>query len=394
MTKRFIRLKELGSNINRNYIPSDLYLKKNNKLQKNEIYNTKTDIQGNQPSIWGSQSNKDIYLIGGSTIESIYVRSSMRPHSRLEKLLLKKGYNYSVFNLGVSGTQTQNIINLILNKLGNKQGSTLVVTLPTNDSNALGLEKNYFSDHWRYASIVPATNKKSTFIKNIDYEPYTRNIKIIIEICKLLELKLFFTTIVYAGFHEEYRILNDIAKSICVEKNIIIIDLQKKFSDKYDFFYDNLHFLPNGSQYYSEIIFNNIKNSLDTDGIKKINDYNICNNLFITEKISWSDYFNVSSLSGVKVIVDAELSLDSYSKQALLSVDYGTESVDTGLIKSSNDEIGYFKYLTAPAGKRIELVIDLEVPVNCMKMRVGLRAWNSKDIKIHYAFVSLINNTV
>lgn len=51
MGKRFVRLKELGCNVNKNYIPNDRYLELNPKLQSNEIYPTKTNDQGNQFSI-------------------------------------------------------------------------------------------------------------------------------------------------------------------------------------------------------------------------------------------------------------------------------------------------------------------------------------------------------
>lgn len=129
--------------------------------------------------------------------------------------MLERGCCYNVFNQGVSGTQTQNIINVIINKLGNKQDSVLVLTLPTNDATVLKLESNYFSDHWRYASLVPAFNKDVPLIKNINYEPYLRNLKIIIKICEILKLKLFITSVIYTGENYKFKNLNEIAKDIC-----------------------------------------------------------------------------------------------------------------------------------------------------------------------------------
>lgn len=390
MSKRFVRLKELNCNMRKNYSPSIEYLEKNEKLQKNEVYPTSTDENGNQFSVYKLGLEKEIYIIEDSTVETMYVRPSMKPHSILQKKLLENGYDYSVFNQGVSGSQLQNIINVIINKLGNKQGKTLILTLPSNDAYVLGLKENYFSDDWRYASVVPASNKNSSLIKNISYEPYIRNLNMIIEVCKLLQLKLFITSIVYTGINLRFKTLNEIARNICNENNVSFIDFEDDFSNRSYLFYDEVHFLPEGCEYYTKIIFDNVKGSLYTDGVNKLDTYRICKDSIIKEKILWSEYFKVSGSNSVKAIVDGEFSSDCDNRQALLSVDYGVENININLAKSSNDDIGYFRYVTAPVGKRIELIYNLEIPSNCIKMRVGLRAWNSKNVKIHNAFVSSV----
>ncbi len=113
-----------------------------------------------------------MYLLGDSSVESVYVRPTMKPHSLLEKSILENGFDYSVYNLGVSGAQTLNIINLTINKLGYKKGSKVVISIPSNDESVLNLEENYYSDDWRYASIVPTVNKASARIQKVDYEPF------------------------------------------------------------------------------------------------------------------------------------------------------------------------------------------------------------------------------
>jgi hypothetical protein len=72
MTKRYIRLKELKPGLLNNYVPSDEYLI-NTRLQKNEIYLAKTNSDGNQDSIWGFKSENNVFLLGDSSIESIYL---------------------------------------------------------------------------------------------------------------------------------------------------------------------------------------------------------------------------------------------------------------------------------------------------------------------------------
>ncbi|MEN2751838.1 SGNH/GDSL hydrolase family protein [Psychrobacter sp. FBL11] len=390
MTKRFIRLKELKADLNKVYTPSEEYLEINTKLQSNEVYNVITNSECNQISTWEHESKDKIYLLGDSSIESIYTRATMRPHSILEKLILESGYNHSVINQGVSGAQSLNILNLIINKLGNKQGSTVIVSLPSNDSSVLSLEGGYYNNHWRYSSIVPALNKNvpRTVIK--DYDAYIRNIEMIISVCRILGLNLFLTSIIYTGENKKYEKLNKLIKSICKSRDTSFINLECFFKSRAHLFYDEVHLLPQGSKEYAEIVFSNIKNVLKTDSDIQMSIHNICDHKDLYEKIFWSEYFDSSNLDNVKVIIDADFCSDCERKQILMSVDYGREDVSTSLLKSSNDKIGYFKYITAPVGKRVELVIDLEIPFNCLEVRVGLRAWDSKNVRVHNAFVSSI----
>ena len=275
MTKRYIRLKELTPNTNKIYTPSDSYLDSINGLQENEVYSIKTDSFGNQASTLERDSTKKIYLLGASTVESIYVKPSARPHTCLEYLLLKNGYDYSVFNLGTSGAHTLSIINVIINKLGNKKGSTLIITLPSNDLSVLSFEKNYFNSHYRFSSIIPALDKSLTYRPILDYEPYTRNLEIITSICKILKISLVFTTIVYTGLDVNLSKLNSVLIDFCKLNDVSIIDFKNKFVDSPDLFYDNLHFLPEGSEAYAKVIFDKIKNNLINSDLDIIRTHNL-----------------------------------------------------------------------------------------------------------------------
>ena len=391
MGKRFIRLKELKPNLNKIYTPSYGYLKSRERLIYNEVYTVRTDSDGNQISPWGAASDQRIYLLGGSSVESIYVKSTLRPHSVLEKTVLENGFSCSVYNLGVSGAQTLNIVNLIVNKLGDKKGSKVVVSIPSNDSSTLNLRDSYYSDDWRYASIVPATNKEPLLTKAVNYDSFKKNIEMIIALCNILELQLYMTSIIYTGENKSYEKLNKIVSDICLSKNIPFIDFEPVFKKSSNYFYDDLHFLPSGSQYYAESIFDAIKSNLKRTNSTIIGKSDICENTTLTNKVVWSEGFKVLNNSIVKVIIDAEFPIDSKSKQALLSVDYGNYDVQSELPISDNSEIGYFKYISAPAGKRIELLLDLKIPDGCNDMRIGLRGWKSHEVKVVKAFVSVVN---
>lgn len=392
MQKRFIRLKEFKPNLNKIYMPSDEYLVSRKNLRKNELYTLRTDSEGNQRSSWGKTADKKIYLLGDSSVESIYIKPTLKPHSALEKMVLENGFDYSVYNLGVSGAQTLNIVNLIINKLGNKKGSIVVVSIPSNDASTLNLKDNYYSDDWRYASIVPADNKEPLLVETVDYYPFKKNIEMIIELCKILQLQLHISSIIYTGKNERYEKLNKITSEICLYKNIPFINFELDLKKMGDLFYDPLHFLSSGSYYYAERIFNAIQHTLIPSNSALITIHNICSNTILTKTMVWSDYIKVSNNNVVTVIVEAEFPMNTESKQALLSVDYGKDSIESELRKSKNSEIGYFEYLSAPTHKRIELLIDLKVPDGCDEIRIGLRGWKSTQVKVIEAVISVLNS--
>lgn len=105
----------------------------------------------------------------------------------------------------------------------------------------------------------------------------------------------------------------------------------------------------------------------------------------------WSESIKLLIGSTIRVIIDADFPMDSPSKQMLLSIDYGKEDIQSELPKSENSEIGYFKYISAPTGKRVELLVDLKVPDGCDKIRFGLRSWKSQQVRVIKASVSVVN---
>ncbi len=391
MQKRTIRLKELGTNINKLYTPTLEYLENCPLLKKNEIYEIKTDEEGNQYSIFGNQSENKIFLLGASTVECLYMGSSKKLHSVLEKTLLINGYNYEVKNLGTSGTHTLNIINLIINKLIDKAGSTVILVLPSNDEGPLQYEKNYFSSHVYHATILPALDKKVKREVDINAELYTRNLGLIKGICDQLKLKLFITSICYTNEAANLNRLNSIAKEYCYNNSIPFLDLEKDFQENQNYFYDKLHFLPEGAAYFSEKLFNFIKDELTQTNEKNLTFLDFKYSHILEKNMVWSETItNISHKTKIKLIIDFE-QIDTSKAPALYAVDYFCTPTSTTLIKSANPEIGYYKYITGKPKKRIERVLDIDIPSNCEKLKVGIRSWEGKGIIIHNAFLSIIN---
>lgn len=389
MSKRYIRLKELGTNLCKIYEPTEKYLYNNPRLDKAEVFFIETNRDGNQTSIYKNKSPNKIYLIGGSTIESMYVRQSKRPHSILEKILLENGYDYSVQNLGASGTHLLNIINLIINKLGNHSGSIVVITLPSNDLGPLSYTEGYFSTHKYYSSLLPATDTEVEKNPSLDKDLYKKQLGFIKAICDLLGLKLIFTSICYSGDHSRLFKLNDIARNYCKDNGILFLDLEKKIKCLEEGFYDQVHFLPKGSLFFANELFKGLLPLLVWDDKKSIKTIHCNSNIKLKKDIVWSDYIEVKDAINIILTIDFKQLTDI--KPALYSVDYDCKPDKTDLTLSGNKEIGYYRYISGLLDKRLEKSFDIFIPPNCQRLRIGLRSWREEGLYLYKSFISIIH---
>lgn len=389
MSKRSIRLKELGVKVNRVLTPSEDYLLKSPLPNKNEIYRIETNEEGNQFGVIGNKSSKKIYILGDSQTECSFVRHSMRMQSILEKNLLVNGYDYEVENLGVSGSQSINVVNLLINKLSNKQGSTVIVMLPSNDVGPLRYADGYFSNHKFYASVIPAVADKVKHNNDLDFELYKRTLGLINVICKQLDLKLVFSTVCYTGEHKDLYKMNNEIRQYCSNNNIKLLDLYDQMKHNDGYFYDLLHFLPEGSEFYTEKLFYFIKDQLIRSKDKRLIVSDFAADGSHLSKMVWSDVVKVGKANSVKLIVDFEHLGDS-SKPALYSVDYFCEPTESKLSKSANKEIGYYQYIEGVKGKRIENIYEIYIPENCSQIKIGLRSWGNDGIILHNAQLQVL----
>ncbi|PKF32868.1 SGNH/GDSL hydrolase family protein [Acinetobacter proteolyticus] len=390
MQKRNIRLKELGININKVYAPALEYLENCPRLNKNEVYEITTDNEGNQPSIFGNESNNKIFMIGDSSIECMYIRNSKKVHTVLEEILLKNGYDYEVKNLGTSGSQTLNIINLIINKLIDKTDSTVVVALPSNDEGPLLYEENYFSPHIYHATILPATERKVKRNTEINTEIYKRNLGLINAICNQLNLKLIFTSICYTTDAQHLKTINNIARDYCNINKIPFLDLEEEFQINSHFFYDKLHFLPEGSVFFAQKLFCFLKDQLIQNSTKNLELFKFNCSGMLEKNTIWSETIsNINDRTKIKLVIDFD-HLENTKTPALYAVDYFDIKTKVSLIKSENPDIGYYKYFSGQPHKRVEKVFNIEIPSDCKEIRVGIRKWDGKGIYIHNAFLSVL----
>ncbi|WP_218209063.1 SGNH/GDSL hydrolase family protein [Acinetobacter sp. F9] len=372
------------------YTPSSDYLENCPALQKNEIYEVRTNKDGNQFGVLGNVSKNKIFMLGASSIECLYLRPSKKIHSVLERFLLENQYDYEVNNLGASGSQSLNIINLLINKLYNKQGSTVILTLPSNDNGPLLYKDGYFSSHRYHSTIIPATDKRVETNTDPDLDLYKRGLGLIKAICEQLELKLILTSICYTGDVDSLNILNNVAREYCKEHEIDFLDLELDFQKNPDFFYDKLHFLPKGSEFFANKIFESLKDSLDKNSEKELRVIDFGCKGLLEKQTLWSDEIIVNPTTKIKLVVDFEHLGDSKAP-ALYVIDYFCDPKQTTLIKSQNPEIGYYKYFSGHQDKRIEKIFDVEIPENCTKIKIGLRPWSKEGIFVHHAFLTILS---
>lgn len=387
--KRSIRLKELGVRLNKIYEPAEDYLSSRPSLNKHEIYHVTTDIEGNQTGILGGENLREVFLLGGSTIESVYLRASKRPHSLLEIMLRSNGYPYVVKNLGVSGSTTIHLINLIINKLYNKPGALVAVSIPTNDLSSLCMENGYFNHHKFFSPLLPATAKsvKRHDLEFINFEDFRKNLLLIKNICESLKLNLVFTTSLYCDKNDGLAMLNRELISFCSENNVSCLNLERDVNDAADY-YDQVHFLENGSHKFAKFLFQFLReNELlgPSQECKPFHKQIINSEMELVERLRWSEWFLLNSdiSHTVKIVCNMEFG-DYENPMALFSVDFeergegGRNMLDGSLKRSTNPEIGFFNYISGVCGKRIERIYTLNLPKECSKFRIGVRSWKGK----------------
>jgi len=391
-TKRSIRLKELKTNLSKVYEPSEEYLAKNPKLCPKEVFYVKTDNEGCQPSVFGNNSEKKLYLLGASTVESIYLRQSARPHSLIEENLLALGYDYEVKNLGASGATLLHILNLITNKLAKNPGNTLILTPPSNDSTCLTFKDEYWSDHWSYAAILPATAKHLAGVKPINIETYRKLLSLIKLTCDIFDLKLVLTTIVHSGDSTALRNLNEVIREFSSQTGVTLIDLEEQMAAPDDLYYDSLHFLSAGASLFSTTICNHLQPILQKNSKKKLETILIAENLILNSEISSPTVLTKDAIK-ITLLIDL-MKISDTEKPLLYFVEYVPQPAKGHISKmflSDNPKIGFFRYIQeCPKEKRLELSLEIELPQESNSVRIGLLPWSHGKSYIYSARLLII----
>ena len=158
-TRRAVRLKEFGTNIQRILTPTPQYLRQTNGTIAEEAYRLETDPDGFiLASGHRSRSGDRTYVLGDSFIECSFVQEGSRICDLMNTQLGQQPG--VVLNGGYSGSTTLNILNGLINRVLPRSPRNVIFALPSNDVLAL-IEHGGF---WnlrdkRYSPIMPIENR-------------------------------------------------------------------------------------------------------------------------------------------------------------------------------------------------------------------------------------------
>lgn len=348
MAKRYIRLKEFIPLTDKFYYPSEEYVASRPLVDINRGCHVKSDKDGflinDIPKL---QDAKEIFVIGGSSVECLYCDFDKRISFLLQEKLLINGYKCICYNMGVSGSTSLNIFNSILNKLIGRSGE-IVFFVPSNDAHALQLPRGYLNSHKYFSNILPALDS------NNENESFEKNDRLFVSLLRLLKFfcdefgfGLKVIGIVRNKNNIKFDKLDSLAEKFCVDNNVVFRKIKNYPEES---FYDSVHLTPIGASHVSCELYD-----LVTLGMQKSKE-NLINVCYLPE----ASYLNFSlKLSNeILVILDVEVFGDIDLPSLLVAFEF----LEPGKLLESeckmmnlrySKSVGYFRYIKLPSkGKR------------------------------------------
>ncbi|MBS7820930.1 hypothetical protein J7552_06475 [Wohlfahrtiimonas chitiniclastica] len=251
--KRSIRLKEFNPSTKFIRIPPNSYYDTRPNLSKNKYYYFHTDEDGFIYNSIEKVYDRDLILIGGSSVENLFVDVDKRVLKYLEEFLFELGLDYNIKNAGTSGASLLHITNMILNKIVIKNNPIIFLFIPSNDSSILNLSHSYWNIDKLNSNLVGIENQ--TILKKSDKGAlfFERMLSTLISICKSFSVELYVFNTIRFKEKPNYKLLDSLAEKICKEQNIIFTNINSLL--QYErFFYDDVHLNAEGSYYLATIL--------------------------------------------------------------------------------------------------------------------------------------------
>jgi hypothetical protein len=208
-----------------------------------------------------------VLLLGGSSVENLYIPQNRRILSRIEDICSGLGKNVKVYNAAISNAHLLHIINIVLNKgIGLRPTCAVYYVTPGLDVLANELDNTF----WNPADGITPIRKSRQELK-IEYVSVYRNknkfedekrlLRTLHEVCRNFNIALFIATWPPYGVYDEFiqkqqpdrstfdaeeaqtANLNAAVRDIHGEKECELIDLEKTFADldHGQYFYDWNH---------------------------------------------------------------------------------------------------------------------------------------------------------
>ena len=211
------------------------------------------------------QGHKKILLLGGSSIENLYIPQNQRVMSRIEDYFSSTGKPVKIYNAAISNAHLLHNINILLNK-GIGLRPDFVIYYPTSSLDVLANEID--NGFWnttmtpvrKSGNAVTVEWPKSYCNKN-KFADEKRMLCTLFDICRNFNIQLFISTWPPYGAYDTYiqksqpdqvffeaedaqtSLLNLAVREVCLEKGSVLVDLALAFSsiDRTKYFYDWNH---------------------------------------------------------------------------------------------------------------------------------------------------------
>ncbi len=365
--KRQIRLREFEASKKIYRSPSVSYAQNSRGLSESISYKIQTDIDGYIVSGREFNAASRICIIGASLIENKFVKESSRWNTYLEKIFLRNSKPVKVLNAGYSGATSLNVLNSLLNKLCRGSFDLIIYFISSNDYSAISYEDSYWNltkDHSNF--FLDEYNFADRNYKKKSIEDFESVIKSIYAVASNFNQNFYFSTYPNISNESSLVFLNQMLREVCNKNNYNLFDIDfimKSLDIAFeDNFYDRRHFNDQGSELFSQLLFNFFSDKIlvgntdfiyqETQLLNEDIDFNLINqpvffNNFLVNRVhrnvSLYFVFNIDNLRSSQ----NETFLVKIHFERLNSVRH----VDN--IKYS-DELGWYFYISVPKGKTLE----------------------------------------
>lgn len=265
---RYITLLEFQPGLSANIMPPSSYLEKTNGTLVAEQCRTVIDANGFMVSDRPlSTDDKKVVLLGGSSIENLYIRDDARVLAQLEKSLADRGQGAKVYSAGISNAHLLHLVNILINK-GIALRPEYVVWFPTSGMDVMANEvENGF---WSASDAISTVRKAGKELKpDLSCEFNNRNgfddeqrlLRTMFAICRNFGIRLLVATWPVYGTYDDFaaviepnrrefeecdaqmRALNDVIRLVCAQEDGDLIDFDAEMASRNrpEYFYDRNH---------------------------------------------------------------------------------------------------------------------------------------------------------
>ena len=265
---RYIALLEFQPGLSANIMPPSSYMERTNGTLVQENCRTVIDADGfmvsDRPLAPG---DRKVLLLGGSSVENLYIRDDQRILSVIERQLDARGQATKVYNAGISNAHLLHLFNILVNK-GLGLRPDCVVWYPTSGTDVLANEVE--RGFWNKADALSPIRKAGRDLKmELDCPLVNRNgfdderrlLRAMYDVCRRFGIRLLVATWPVYGTYDEFaariepdragfeagdvqmRALNDVIREICTEMQGDLVDLEATLVGRHrpDYFYDRNH---------------------------------------------------------------------------------------------------------------------------------------------------------